>query len=424
MRFIACWWRSPIDRIVISAGQCVRAYGASGQWGFWAMDIVERGEQARSWLLEHAFPLWLERGLDNRNGGWFDKLDQSGAPLPGVKRSRVQARQIFVYAQARRLGWSGDWRHAISAGLDFLMTHLRRDDGFFRVSVDVAGLPVNTSADLYDQAFVLFALASAYDALDRPPALRAEAEALLGALCTRLAHPIAGFEEAVPRVLPLRSNPHMHLLEAMLAWMDAGVAGPFEAVARSIVALATDRLIDPQTGAIGEYYDGDWAFATDDGHIREPGHQFEWAYLLHECGLRMGANHDVAISRLVAFAESHGVIEGRTIFSVDEAGAAIDLRARLWATTERLRTMTVLAHAQVLDDAGRTQALRAAHDSADVLSRFLAVPVAGLWSDWLDTDGVLVVEPVPSSSLYHIVTGLVPMIELCSATPTPMEYPA
>ena len=377
------------------------------------MDLAEERAQARAWLFDAALPLWLAQGADQQHGGWFDRLDQNATALPGPKRLRVQARQAFVFAEAGRLGWHGDWERGLRHGIDFILAYYRRDDGLFRAAVDRAGAPLTEAIDLYDQAFVLFALAAAYAALDRPAALRAEAQALLDRLRRHLAHPRIGFEEAAPRVLPLRSNPHMHMLEAMLAWIDAGERGDFEEVARAIVDLAARHLIDPATGAIGEFYDGEWCFAADQGHVREPGHQFEWAYLLDAAAVRLGGDHRAAVRRLVEFGNRHGVIDGRAIFAVDATGQVIDARARLWAQTERLRTMTLLDN------------VPAAIESLAALRRFMAVPVAGLWSDWLDAEGRLVIEPVPASSLYHIITGLVPLIER-SHIPTqiPAQAPA
>jgi mannose-6-phosphate isomerase len=390
------------------------------------MNLTDQRDWARSWLFDTALPLWLDRGADHRLGGWFDKLAQDGSPLPGNKRLRVQARQTFVCAEAGRLGWAGPWEAGVRLGIDFMLAHFRRDDGLFRTTVDAAGAPVSDAVDLYDQAFVIFALAAAYTALGQPAALHTEAERLLARLGAHLAHPVIGFEEANPRVLPLRSNPHMHLLEAMLAWIDAGGGDRFEATARMIVQLALDRLIDPATGAVGEYYDGDWRFAADQGQLREPGHQFEWAYLLDACAVRLGGDHGAAVSRLVTFGNRFGVIDGRAIFAVDAAGRVIDARARLWAQTERLRTMTVLAMAPGVSrsDAEREDDLLAASESIATLRRFMAVPVAGLWSDWLDEAGHPGTDPVPASSLYHIVTGLVPLIELGDHTVAGAARPA
>ncbi|HET8611728.1 MAG TPA: AGE family epimerase/isomerase [Sphingomonas sp.] len=374
-------------------------------------DELEQGRRwARDWLFEAALPLWWRAGADHAQGGFHDKLSQSGEPLDLPKRIRVQARQIFVFAEAGRLGWDGPWREAVEFGLAFLLAAYRRGDGLFRASVDRAGKPVAEDPDLYDQAFVLFALAAAWRALGRPAALRAEALGLIDALRRERAHPAAGFEEARPRRLPLRSNPHMHMLEALLAWVELDETEPFSAEARRIVRLARERFIDADTGAVAEYFDGEWGRAAgEEGAIREPGHQFEWAYLLDLAERLLGGDHADAIDRLHRFGHAHGVIGGRAIFSVDAAGAPIDSSARLWAQTERLRTMLILSGR--LRGAAAEEAKRAAAEALTTVRRFLDAPVPGLWRDRCDERGRLLDEPAPASSLYHIVTGLTPLIE-------------
>jgi mannose-6-phosphate isomerase len=373
-------------------------------------DLSEERAWARGWLFGAALPLWWEKGADRVDGGWFDKLDQQGVPVDCPKRLRVQARQAFVYAEAGRLGWEGPWREAAIHGIDFMLSAFRRADGLFRASVTRGGAPVVEAPDLYDQAFALFALASGYAVLDKPPALLAEAEALLGRIETLLPHPELGFEEANPRRLPLRSNPHMHMLEALLAWVEAGGGTVFERHACAIVALAREKLIDPRTGAIGEYYDGCWSSAIVDGHLREPGHQFEWAYLLDFAGRVLGGDHIEACTKLYRFGDCHGVMDGRVIFSVGEDGAMVDGSSRLWAQTERLRA-TLMLVPPGMGKAENDEAVAAAINSLATLRRFLDVPITGLWIDRIDANSIRLWEPAPASSFYHIVTGLVPLIE-------------
>lgn len=358
----------------------------------------------RDWLFDAALPLWWDAGADRVRGGWFDKLDQAGRPLDLPKRLRVQARQVFVYAEAGRLGWDGPWREAVAHGLDYMLRAFRREDGLFRASVTPDGRPLVEAPDLYDQAFALFALASGYAMLGRPAALLEEARGLLGRLESLLGHPEYGFEEARPRVLPLRSNPHMHLLEALLAWVQVDGGDAFRTRAHAIVTLACERLIDPETGGIGEHYDGDWRFHAAGGHLREPGHQFEWAYLLRLAGNVLGGDHAEASARLYRFGDAHGVIGGRAIFSTDAGGAPVDRSSRLWAQTERLRTALVLG-----PDMAATGP--AAVESLGVLRAMLDTPVPGLWFDRIDEAGVILDEPAPASSFYHIMTGIAPLLE-------------
>lgn len=367
---------------------------------------------ARDWLFDAALPLWWTVGADPA-GGFHEKITLDGTPVAASRRLRVQARQAYSYVEAGRLGWTGPWRQAAEHALSFLLAHYRRPDGLFRTLVAPDGAPLDDTADLYDQAFVLFALANAHSAGLGGDAPVTAARGLIAQLEAELAHPGGGFEEARPRVLPLRSNPHMHLLEANLAWTATGVAEPFAAVARDIVALAVTRLIDPATGAIGEYYDGDWTFAAGpEGAVREPGHQFEWAYLLDLSSDLLGLDHRSEARRLYAFGRDHGIdpVRKAAVFALDAAGAVTDSRARFWAQTERLRTALIFA-GRTDDEAERAALLAAAAEAFAVIRTYLDVPVKGLWRDQLLADGTFVEEAAPASSFYHLLSAFAVLLK-------------
>ena len=74
------------------------------------------------------------------------------------KRVRVQARQIFVFSCAHGLGWPGALE-AASDGYEFLTRHARRADGGWVRLLGRDGEVLDPTADLYDLAFVVFALA-------------------------------------------------------------------------------------------------------------------------------------------------------------------------------------------------------------------------------------------------------------------------
>ena len=79
--------------------------------------LKERSDAARAWLFGSALPLWAAAGFDPKTGLFQEKLDRDGHAVPGPRRVRVQARQLYVFAQAGRLGWSGPWRGRALAGL-------------------------------------------------------------------------------------------------------------------------------------------------------------------------------------------------------------------------------------------------------------------------------------------------------------------
>ena len=367
--------------------------------------LVRLRDELKAWALEHAFPSWWEVGADKIQGGFFEKIALDGTPVEAPRRARVQPRQIYSYAVAGLLGWDGPWKQALEHGLDFYLSKYRRPDGLMRTLVAGDGSPLDDKVDLYDQAFGLFGLAMASSVLPERADLPALATGLRDTLYAKLKHPVAGFEESAPRTLPLLSNPHMHLFEASLAWVETGGDAHWRVMANEIAELALAKFIAPESGGLREYYDGDWNPAPGvEGRIIEPGHQFEWAWLLLRWGKLAGRDDaTTAALRMIEIGEGPGVDpeRGVAIFALLDDMSVHDGIARLWAQTEQVKA-GVLA-AQVTGDA---RWWTTAANGAEALLKYFDVPVKGLWRDKLQTDGTFVDEAAPASSFYHIVCAI------------------
>jgi mannose-6-phosphate isomerase len=293
-------------------------------------------------------------------------------------------------------------------GLDYLLGRYPRSDGLFRASVDVEGAPVDDAALLYDQAFVLFAMAAVFRAEPTRSDLPARARALLAAAEAAFHHDGRGFKEASADH-PFHANPHMHLLEAALAWGEVDADPAWPELADRIVALCLLAFIDPQTGALREYFGPDWRPApAPDGRIVEPGHQFEWAWLLRRWGLtRRRPDAHAAAARLFQIGTEFGVDRGRGVAfdALRDDLTPLDGSARLWPQTERIKAAVVLA-GDAEDQTQRSLLLAEAVAAAKGLVLYLETPVRGAWRDKLDPSGVFLEEPAPASSLYHIVCAI------------------
>lgn len=359
-------------------------------------------DRLKTWIQDAAYPLWWTAGADHTVGGFHEKLTQGGAPVLGPRRSRVLPRQIFSFALAHELGWNGPWREAVEHGLDFYLRAYQRPDGLFRALVGPAGESLDESAELYDQAFALFALAAvAKAAPDRASDAKAMAQAVLARLTAERKHPGGGFHQSNPPTTPLQSNPHMHLFEAMLAWNEIDQDPSWRTLADEIAELALTRFIHPGSGQIREFFDEAWNAAPGvDGRICEPGHQFEWGWLLLRWSELSGRTDATAAAlRMIDAGESHGVDTGRgvAINALLDDYTVHDPAARLWPQTERIKA-AVLAVRLSRD----TRYWRMAADGAEGLLKYLDTPVPGLWRDTLAPDGVFKDEPAPASSFYHI----------------------
>ena len=340
-----------------------------------------------NWLFDHALPLWGGKGVDAQ-GRFFEQLDFDGRPVTGVRRrTRVQARQIYVFCEAVALDWE-QGRDLAQAGLDCMISTCRRDDGLWVAATDDTGAVIDETSDLYDLAFVLFALAASHRVLGDPRA-RPLALETVAAINLKMASPHGGWEEGLPPRLPRRQNPHMHMLEAMLAWQATAPDPVFEAAAQVPLDLCRRHfLID---GAVREYFTDDWLVDLREGHVIEPGHLQEWAWLLKQAGSAgLGAGVAEGLHRR---AVAQGRCDGFTIREIDPSGAPLDAGRRLWAQTEAIRTGLSFGDAA-------TPAL-----IAKVFDTHLATDVPGLWVDSYDAEGRSHDEAVPASSLYHLMTA-------------------
>jgi mannose/cellobiose epimerase-like protein (N-acyl-D-glucosamine 2-epimerase family) len=376
--------------------------------------VLRLRDQLKRWALEEAFPLWWTVGADHVNGGFFEKIALDGTPVEAPRRARVQPRQIYAYAAAGLLGWDGPWKQALEHGLDFYLSKYRRPDGFMRTLVNRDGSPLDDKVDLYDQAFGLFGLAMASSVLPERADLPTLAVGLRAALHAKLKHPASGFEESAPRTLPLLSNPHMHLFEASLAWIEAGGDAEWRTLADEIAELALSKFIDSASGGLREYYDGDWNPAPGvSGRIVEPGHQYEWAWLLLRWAVFVGREDAIAPAlRMIEIGDGPGVdpTRGVAVFALLNDMSVHDDVARLWAQTERIKA-GVLA-AQVTGD-DRWWATVAG--GAEGLIKYLDTPTRGLWRDKLRADGTFIEEDAPASSFYHIACAILELDRAVSA---------
>ena len=354
------------------------------------------------WLVDAAYPLWATHGVDRRNGGFVEALDASGRPLALPRRARVQPRQVYAFAAATRLGWRGDARAIVQHGLDYLTARYRRADGFFRTLIAADGKVLDDRALLYDQAFVLLGLASAATALDAGSQLEPLALALRAQVerCWRVAG--GEFLSGEPEPDPREANPHMHLLEACLAWSGVGADPGWADWVDELADVALRRLINPSTGALAEAFTASWGPAPGTaGRIVEPGHQYEWAWLLLNCVRRDRSARRAAALRLIDVAERHGVRGGVAVNTLLDDFEIHDPAARLWPQTERLRA-AVLA-SRVTGDARYTAM---AADAASGVFQYLDTKVPGLWLDLRHADGTYSSAPAYASTFYHLVGAI------------------
>jgi mannose-6-phosphate isomerase len=366
--------------------------------------LPEAARWFEAWLAEAALPLWAKAGVDQRPGliagsggapvgGLFQEaLTPAGEPVDLPRRARAQARQVFVFATAALEGFGEPWRAVALSGYARFLAVYRRPDGLFLKRADPEGRPLEAEADVYDQAFAILAMAALH-AADPKGGYDAAADLTLGALQARRA-PSGGFRESPPH--DFQANCHMHLFEAALAWEEAGGGPQWSGLADEIAGLALARFIEPTRGVLREFFDADWRALTGEAGLVEPGHQFEWAWLLERWGRARADRAALAAARRLYENGLKGVDAAREVAvnALWDDFFVRDASARLWPQTEHLKAALVLGT--------EAEALLAARS----LAKYLETPARGAWRDKLRPDGGFVEEPAPATSFYHLMVAI------------------
>ena len=340
------------------------------------------------WLRRDALPLWSDAGWDPVTAGFREGLWLDGARYDPRRRARVQARQIHVFAsaavdlsapvlaQSAQLGWVG-----------FVRSH-QRSDGLFASETDPAGAVTDATPRLYEHAFVLLALA-ALARLETDGQWSKMAESVLEALAS-FRHPPCGFRETGPE--QFQANAQMHVLEAALAWEAIAPIALWRRLADQMAELAMARFIDAPTGALREFFDAEWQARVGEAGLIEPGHQFEWAWLLERWGQTRGDDRACAAARRLFAVGRRGFdpIRNVVVNALWDDLTVRDSGARLWAQTEHIRAALQLSETE--------NALTAASG----LAAFLATSTPGVWHERMRPDGGFIDEPAPATSLYHL----------------------
>lgn len=365
------------------------------------MPCIDAIDEARRWLFQSALPFWASVSVDGAHGGFHEALDLRGRPLPGgFRRLRVTCRQIYTFAHAYTLGFAPGLE-AARAGFAWLVARgWQGPSAGWARRLTPEGRVLDGTAELYDHAFVLFACGWWHRASGDPEAL-VWAHRTLDFVEARLRHPRIGFLDASAGTGWRSQNPHMHLLEAALVLYETSAHPRFAELACELATLFSTRFFDPRTGTLGEAFTDALSRAPGEiGRVVEPGHHFEWAWILAWHQRALGEPTAEAARALVAFAESAGVdpVTGVTFNAVRDDGAPVDRGSRTWPNTERLKGHIALFE---LDGTDPSRALD--QTTSLLLERYLAHRPAGTWMDHFDGVGRRVATTIPSATLYHLV---------------------
>jgi mannose/cellobiose epimerase-like protein (N-acyl-D-glucosamine 2-epimerase family) len=352
---------------------------------------------------EVLLPLSRDCFVDSVHGGFHERLDETRTPIAiGRKRLMVQSRQLYLLSHAALLGdRSGE--QAMEHGYNFLLRNYRDLlHGGWYFAVTPSGEALDRSKDLYGHAFLLFALAWLHRAFSVPDAMAHAAETM-DVLHARMGLPGGGFHSAAsqdwtPSSDMRQQNPHMHLLEAVLALHDASGDPRWLAEADALVQLFQERLYHRRTGTLREFFAVDWKLHPKHGEIVEPGHQFEWAWLLLQYRQRGGRLSVVEeADSMFRFALRYGfdLQHGGLHDQIAPDGTPMLCTRRIWPMAEAIKACVAMT------ERGRDHRSEADRLAGRLLHDFVSANQIG-WYETLTREGSPSTTQLPGSTPYHL----------------------
>lgn len=362
-------------------------------------------DHVREWLFRDALPWWAEHSWDREYGGVVEafNFDGSDARLP-IKRTRVASRQIYVFSHAHLLGWSNGLGLAEQCMRHMTETLWAGPKKGFPKRMTRTGEVADATVDLYDHAFALFGFAWHARATGSRNSLDWTYRTI-DFIEENLRHPTQpGFLHQTPVRGDRLQNPHMHLTEACLVAFETTGDNRFRDIAREVIDLFRTRFYDSSTGALYESFTDDLQRVEGpDGLIVEPGHQFEWSWILNAMRPHLDVDVSQDIRKLHTFAERLGVDPktGAVRDAIYDDGSVISGGSRTWPNTERLKSAIAIHD---LDGTDVTAIVR--QTMAVLFGRYLSTEKPGLWSDAFDDQAKPTASNVPTSTLYHVFLAL------------------
>jgi mannose-6-phosphate isomerase len=298
-----------------------------------------------------------------------------------------------------------------------MLVKFRKGAGLYRRAINAAGEPTGCFSDeisrSYDQCFVILGL-STWNRIEPSAENLAEIEACWRALSTTLTDPETGLlleDDSVTRPAandapPRSQNPHMHLYEACLQSYQMTGDATWLTRATMLRKTALRHFFDDDTDSLAEFVAPDLSpLAGDLGARREPGHQYEWAWLLaREAELGGDDSTRLVAQRLVQFAErfglaTSGVMEGAAVDAVFRDGRIMDGTFLLWPQTEAIK---VYAIRHLAGDAGAGQ------QAQDLLCLMFQHWFCdhSVWVNRVSETGAVIWPEALTRLFYHIVLAL------------------
>lgn len=352
--------------------------------------------RCQHWLTQHALPRW-QKAQSNQNGIFAEGLLSNGQEFSDdLLRFRVQPRQAYVFAHATELNLI-DGRNQVLAAIEQGFTYFGSPSSGYRFALCKNNDSNREAIYLYEQAFALLGFAWHYKLAANEITL-ASMETIYQHISTYLRDTEqGGFFLTEGNTVNKGQNPHMHLFEALMVSYEHTDNPIWLERATQIYHLFQVHFM--QSDHLAEFFRADFSLDLETGSHIDPGHHYEWIWLLNHYHKLTGACVDNEIDVLYCFAQQYGHNDnGLVRDEIYANGTPLRPTSRLWCQTEYLKACIALWEREPNDS--RRIAITQAVEN--IFVHYLDPALPGLWVDQVNSTGEPLNSHSPASSFYHL----------------------
>ncbi|MGO3345101.1 MAG: AGE family epimerase/isomerase [Marinomonas sp.] len=360
----------------------------------------------KHFLFDQLLDNWANCGLDQNLGFSYESMNHDWSRNEvGRVRLLTQCRQLYTFSHAVSITHNEQWLSRLTPLFDFITTHYFIEERWiFSLNDDLS--PKDTQSDAYALAFVLLSFSHYYSITKDQRALTLMKKTHQF-LARNMQANSGGFYESFPidTTQVRRQNPHMHLLEGYIAAYQVTKDDIYKTQIVELLTLALDHFYDKKTKTLREFFTSDWEIDPETGNQVEPGHHFEWVWLLYQANnLLPNPDYIDLAQHLWLIASRHGLAENGGIYNQIEGNnyTPLDPEKRIWPITEYLKAITVIPIGKEEKEHRLNIALHFLQDHYFLDN--------GRWNEYLNANNQPKDFPLPGTSSYHIFLGLAEVI--------------
>ncbi len=331
-------------------------------------------------------PFWLNQLQAREHGGFYGQMRGDGTLVPEADKGGIlNARILWSFSAAYRVLGKPEYLQAATRAKDYILAHFfDAEYGGTYWNLDYLGQPKDTKKQFYALGFMLYGLSEYVratgdrEALDyalalfdtiEDHALDPEYNGYIEAM-TREWQPIADMRlSELDANYPKSQNTHLHIIEPYTnllrclkelhdassvactyvptigSMLPIDITVPqetvdrVEAAVRNLIAIFTDRILNPDTHHLDLFFEMDWTRGA--GQLESYGHDIECSWLLHEAALVLGDTSVLAkvepIVQLVAKASEKGLNpDGSMLHEANLDTGHVDVDRHWWVQAENV----------------------------------------------------------------------------------------